>query len=414
LHTARLDALLALPRWWSRQLPDSGCLNRCCSVPTLVRELEASFPELHVTGFATGDGVIGSDVQRPRPPYYRVEWMHGHGQVSERTYRAIHRHCSEAMLRSGVGISDPCQTSLDFMEASLGGYFGYHLYDDCVYSEPYRRRRALQGDDGGLSPLPSRPGLNGYACAGRVLAEYMDLPEVRVAMHIQQANFFSNVDNADGLSYLRCPSGATRCPGKEANTLPFYEHVRASTDTRVLIYNGDADPGINSMITQDAFLNYFDSLGVRELRPWRPWTIDGLQMMGGYVVELPGDFSYLTIRGGGHMVPEYKPASALAFISAFVHNTEYPEYTRPMAGLTAGRSNSLSQGSTWTERVVPEGEELEWLCVLPSRFSALLDQAAYCVMLHRAAKPASTLASIADWHAFSLTCTRDALLSQIR
>ena len=42
--------------------------------------------------------------------------MHGHGQVSERTYRAIHRHCSEAMLRSGVGISDPCQTSLDFMD----------------------------------------------------------------------------------------------------------------------------------------------------------------------------------------------------------------------------------------------------------------------------------------------------------
>ena len=182
------------------------------------------------------------------------------------------------------------------MEASIGGYFGYHLYDDCVYSEPYRRR----AQDDHL--LPSRPGLNGYACAGRVLAEYMDLPEVRAAMHVRSTNNFNNVDNADGLSYLRCPSDVTACPGKEANTLPFYEHIRSSTDTRVLIYNGDADPGINSMITQDAFLNFFDSLGVRELRPWRPWTIDGAQMMGGYVVELPGNFTYLTVRGAGHMV----------------------------------------------------------------------------------------------------------------
>ena len=47
-------------------------------------------------------------------------------------------------------------------------------------------------------------------------------------------------------------------------------------------------------------MDYFDSLGVNESEAWRPWTLDGKQRMGGYVVTWPGDLSYLTIRGSGH------------------------------------------------------------------------------------------------------------------
>lgn len=36
----------------------------------------------------------------------------------------------------------------------------------------------------------------------------------------------------------------------EPNLLPFYEYVRSSTPLRVLVYNGDTDPGISSMVTQ--------------------------------------------------------------------------------------------------------------------------------------------------------------------
>ena len=34
-------------------------------------------------------------------------------------------------------------------------------------------------------------------------------------------------------------------------------------------YNGDTDPGINSMITQDKFFGYFDAIGVKETEAWR-------------------------------------------------------------------------------------------------------------------------------------------------
>jgi hypothetical protein len=54
------------------------------------------------------------------------------------------------------------------------------------------------------------------------------------------------------------------------------------------------------LFQQAAYVEYFTSLGVRQSRPWRPWTVDGAQRMGGYVIEYPGDFEYLTIRGAGH------------------------------------------------------------------------------------------------------------------
>lgn len=72
----------------------------------------------------------------------------------------------------------------------------------------------------------------------------------------------------------------------------------------VCLLSGDTDPGINSMVTQSKYFDFFDSINVTESEPWRPWTLDGKQRMGGYVVSYPGDFTYLTIRGSGHMVPE--------------------------------------------------------------------------------------------------------------
>ena len=48
-------------------------------------------------------------------------------------------------------------------------------------------------------------------------------------------------------------------------------------DVRVLVYNGDTDPGINSFVSQ----NWTVALGLEETEAWRPWTLDGCQRMGG-------------------------------------------------------------------------------------------------------------------------------------
>jgi len=128
---------------------------------------------------------------------------------------------------------------------------------------------------------------------------------------------FFSADNGVGFNYT----------STEKNLLPFYVDVIQKSKLRVLVYNGDTDPGINSLITQDIYFNYFKNVGISQKQPWRPWTLDGKQRMGGYVTEFEGDFSFLTIRGSGHMVPEFKPEEALAFLKFWLNNQDYPPYT---------------------------------------------------------------------------------------
>ena len=55
-------------------------------------------------------------------------------------------------------------------------------------------------------------------------------------------------------------------------------------------------------------------------------VLAGAALQGGYVVSYPGDFHYLTIRGSGHMVPEFKPAAAFELLRAWLKGEDYRPY----------------------------------------------------------------------------------------
>ena len=102
--------------------------------------------------------------------------------------------------------------------------------------------------------------------------------------------------------------------------------------------------------------NWTSSAGIPESESWRPWTRDGKIKMGGYVPErtwswqilsnspcvsadekncdrtrsqvtrYENHFDFLTIRGAGHMVPEYKPEAAFVMLRSFLNAEDYPRY----------------------------------------------------------------------------------------
>jgi len=112
--------------------------------------------------------------------------------------------------------------------------------------------------------------------------------------------------------------------------LPWYRETAEAANLRVLIYNGDADPSLNSFYAQ----NWTSAVGLPEVEPWRPWTRDGKTKMGGFVTRYAHDFDFLTIRGAGHMVPEYKPEAAFVMLKSFLSNEGYPRF-RPKGLRTA-------------------------------------------------------------------------------
>ena len=51
--------------------------------------------------------------------------------------------------------------------------------------------------------------------------------------------------------------------------------------------------------------------------------------MGGYVVKYGPNFAFATIRGAGHMVPEYAPPQAFAMLTAFLEGNNFLPYVPP-------------------------------------------------------------------------------------
>lgn len=80
---------------------------------------------------------------------------------------------------------------------------------------------------------------------------------------------------------------------------------------RALIYNGDVDMACN-FLGDEWFV---DDLGLQLVNDYREWHLRG--QVAGYVKHFD-QLVFATVKGSGHMVPEDKPAAALALIVGFL------------------------------------------------------------------------------------------------
>jgi serine carboxypeptidase-like clade 1 len=99
-----------------------------------------------------------------------------------------------------------------------------------------------------------------------------------------------------------------------AAALPLPMHSTPLAGLRGLIFSGDHDMAVPHT-GSEAWTAWLGSeLGVE--RPWAPWhTAD--HQVAGYAVHYRG-LVYATVRGAGHMVPQTKPAEALAMLERFL------------------------------------------------------------------------------------------------
>ncbi|CAK0810256.1 unnamed protein product, partial [Prorocentrum cordatum] len=290
-------------------------------------------------------------------PAYRAEFFHGHGQFSTKTYEAIGQQCSPGELalgeRAGSPVSPGCRAVLDRMDEEIGFSFAYNLYDECYdfvleqrlprWSEvgslgAWRRAGPRGSGERGelLGRLESRcsnasgPGpepawhMDGQPCGGTaVLPVWTAHPEVREALHVApDANYFYG-DNGVGFTYVGTEPDLVEDTYKRWAS----ENMAGGNRTalRMLIYNGDTDPGLNSFVAE----RWLADLGLPEQEGWRPWTRDGWDAkaglkVGGYVTRYAGNLDFVTIRGSGHMVPEYKPEAAFTMIKSFLEGKPVP------------------------------------------------------------------------------------------
>ncbi|XP_065851000.1 serine carboxypeptidase-like 18 [Euphorbia lathyris] len=98
------------------------------------------------------------------------------------------------------------------------------------------------------------------------------------------------------------------------SSLPYHKYL-SQQDLRSLIYSGDHDLSVPHIGTQ----NWIQLLNMTVNEYWRPWFVDG--QVAGYAEKyMNSDFNmqFATVKGAGHVAPEYKPAQCYAMIDRFM------------------------------------------------------------------------------------------------
>ena len=67
-------------------------------------------------------------------------------------------------------------------------------------------------------------------------------------------------------------------------------------------------------------------LGMTSLETFRPWVVD--QVPAGYVTTYknpvgPANFTFITVKEAGHMVPQYQPARAFELFRRFLRDEPF-------------------------------------------------------------------------------------------
>uniref|UniRef100_K3YF35 Uncharacterized protein n=1 Tax=Setaria italica TaxID=4555 RepID=K3YF35_SETIT len=63
------------------------------------------------------------------------------------------------------------------------------------------------------------------------------------------------------------------------------------------------------------------SIGYQVVDRWRPWYFG--DQVAGYAEGYDHNLTFLTIKGAGHAVPEYKPKESLAFYSRWLAGEKF-------------------------------------------------------------------------------------------
>jgi len=262
--------------------------------------------------------------------FYQFMW--GHSQLSNDLYNNILNACGSCLDWGNCSSLPMCVNYQNQANVALGGYNIYNVYDECylindeMMSKPEAKyetkgsiRYRLGGAYNGRQMRPRKStsnnlgsGINQYACGvSRVLSIYLNLAQVQDAIHV--ANIPWTWQDGNWSKYT----------STQTDLRPYYSNW--VNEFKVLIYYGDVD----AAVPYNGGEKWTEGLGYKIKEAWRPWTTNGENLMGGYVqmYDTPYNFTYLTVRGSGHMVPQFKPPEALAMFKFWLFDLGYPPYT---------------------------------------------------------------------------------------
>lgn len=301
---------MKFPEYAKNDLFISGESYAGMYVPTLALEVlkhndkvgeAAGMP---LKGILVGNGVTGAgSIPEDIDMKLDVEFLFGHGLFSAVLHDKILKACGNY-----TSPSSECENAIGEMHDTIGHINVYDIYAKCIMdmdSDATPSLRAPATGALGLSRLGSGVGgPDGCIDAGAATA-YLDHPSVQAAIHVTEAKV---------KQWHIC--GGVNYNSNFGSLLPYYKSTLIP-NIRVLIFNGDADCCVPYVGNEW----WTSSLNMDVEKPWRAWTLDS--QVAGYVTTYESNFNFVTVKGAGHMVPQYRPPQAFAMFQRMIENKPF-------------------------------------------------------------------------------------------
>lgn len=159
------------------------------------------------------------------------------------------------------------------------------------------------------------------------------LPSVPPCSDGKAAYEFFNNNTIKSLFHVNTDINWTMCSDLVSNNYQgsqnasywIYTTLLPTQKYRVMVFSGDVDASVPITGTKTWVDILRNELNLPTISPWRPWFYPGKRsdepQVAGFTVSYP-NFTFASVRGVGHMVPQWGPAQAYYMIQSYLNNQE--------------------------------------------------------------------------------------------
>ncbi|KAJ3680274.1 hypothetical protein LUZ60_016552 [Juncus effusus] len=260
---------------------------------------------INFKGFMIGNALMDDETDQTG----MIEYAWDHAVISDELYYSIKINCNF----SQETMSAACNNSMNEYFAVYDIIDMYSLYTPtCVTNSTVNTNRLrphwIKGARSMLySTLNGR--LAGYdPCVSGYSEVYFNRPDVQEALHANTTHI--------GYNWTHCSNAIALWNDAPFSVLPVIRKL-INGGLRVWVYSGDTDGRIPVTATRYTLRK----LGQKTVQEWKPWYDQ--KQVGGWTVIYEG-LTFVTIRGAGHEVPEFKPRQAQSLVTHFLANERMP------------------------------------------------------------------------------------------
>jgi len=306
-----LKALLA----WFKRFPEYNTTSFYITgesyagiyVPTLAYQIQyhnnytKNNDIINLEGIMVGNGVVDWNVDADSAWPYFLWW---HGLIPYEVWTLWDEYkCKTLDLITEKNPDPHCLNAYNRMLYLFTGVNYYDIYKECYWTSSRDTHKVkFTNSLGGISNCLPDTGLT----------DYMNQPGVRSALNINSSlGPWNECTNA--INYTI-----------DYNLGSYYTYpVLINSGIKIRIYSGDTDSAVPTCGTRQWIKRLQDNKNLNINSNWKEWHMDN-QVVGFYETYNQGNFTFMTIKGTGHMSIQWKRPEGFHMFETFLNGNKDP------------------------------------------------------------------------------------------